>query len=177
MERVLDADNGRIGSRIAWRLKGADDDDRGNSTYYTGLRQWHKTDRAGRLEAYALFDTNHAYYEGRTTDEWGFSSVLLFSFAHPTMRLTAPDGSGEQVYDFLYFIWTRKEGESWRNEFAPAKRILGFYFRSDETYEANTWILLEAGIENVTWFNANDVSLRSNSDLDFKMDSIRVRSI
>ncbi len=178
LTRKLDRNNGQIGSSIHTRLSGADDDDFMNVDYYTAFKLWHQVRETGYLEAYLALRVTNLNYSHTASDEWGFSSFNLSHFTLPQLRILAPDEMWEIKSRVLYnyFEYSRKAFPfvEW---FFPASDIHWFYFKSDQSYLAGSWVLLEAALQNVAWFVANDYSITTGSDVDLWLDRVAVRSV
>ncbi|MCP4263201.1 MAG: hypothetical protein GY774_37685 [Planctomycetes bacterium] len=178
LTRYLDQSNGQIGSSIHTRLSGADDDDFVNVDYYTAFKLWHQVRETGHLEAYLAFRVTNLNYSRTTSDEWGFSSFVLSQFTRPQLRILAPDETWEIKSRLLYNIFEHDQNVFHFVEWVfPTSDIHWFYFKSDQRYSAGSWVLLEAALQNIAWFEANDYSITEVNDVDLRLDRIAVRSI
>lgn len=178
LARYLDSATGRIGSSIKTRLSGADDDDAVDVEYYTGLSVWHTTLGQGQLEGYIAFEFRTSTYSGQVRDEFGFSDATFSQWAKA--RLVAVDAQGPTetthsiVFNYIDVAWG--EDKSWdRIVFRPGD-IHWYYFRTTAGFEQGRAVILEAGIQNVTWFTANDQSITTADDLDLRLERIMVRT-
>jgi hypothetical protein len=178
LTRNLDQSNGQIGSSIHTRLSGADDDDFVNVDYYTAFKLWHQVRETGYLEAYLAFRVTNLNYSRTTSDEWGYSSFMLSQLTRPQLRILAPDETWEIKTRLLYYIWEYDQKAFPFVEWVfPASDIHWFYFKSDQRYSAGSWVLLEAALQNIAWFKANDYSITEANDVDLRLDRVAVRSI
>ncbi len=178
ISHVVDPNTGQLGSSIRWRLDGADNDDEGTATYYTGLRQWHRTgDRTGRLEVDIGLRPSTARYWGRNKDEWGISHVVVHSFARVVLNVLGPDGNWDRQDDAaLYMFFSTRSGFSWSEAIVPSGARITYNVWTDTFYDPGTWVLVEVGLRNVSWFTADDVNIRHNNLLDFDLERMRMRS-
>lgn len=177
LTRYLDLSNGQIGSSIHTRLSGADDDDVVNAKYYTTFKLSHQVREAGYLEAYLALRVVNLYYARTASDEWGFSSYTLSQFTQPQLRILAPDGTWEIKSRLLYnYIEDDHKAFPFVEWVFPSSDIHWFHCRSDQLYSAGDWVLLEAALQNVSWFTADDYSITTASDVDLRLDRVAVRS-
>lgn len=178
LTRILDQSKGQIGSSIRTRLSGADDDDFVNVDYYTAFKMWHQVRETGYLEAYLALRVSKLNYSRNASDEWGFSSFTLSQFTRPQLRILAPDETWEILVRLLYnyFEYERKAFPFLEWVF-PANDIHWFYFKSDKIYSAGSWVLLEAALQNIAWFEANDYSITTVNDVDLLLDRVVIRSV
>ena len=178
LTRYLDTATGHIGSRIATRLSGADDDDFLNVDYYTSLNVWHTVQASGPLEGYVAFEFNASPYSGKVQDEFGFSNATFSQFALARLRAADPQGPTDiqdgRVFNFIDTDWG--DGRSWNNFVSAPQDRHWYYFRTAVGFEQGRAVLLEAGILNTTWFTANDESITTTDDIDLRLDRIMVRS-
>lgn len=183
LTRYLNQNNGRIGSSISTRLKGADNDDSLNAEYYTALKIWHQVPAAGKLEVYLAIRFAKSTYSGSIVDEFGLSDATLNQWAQPQLRILDPDGKWDiQTSSMFNILRTVHGGESklwttWDKEVSTPNDIHWYYFKTDRSFSAGSWLLLEAAIKNVTWFLSDDESITTLSDLDLHLDRVMVRSI
>ena len=109
LKRYLDQNNGRIGSSISTRLKGADNDDFLNAEYYTALKIWHQVPVTGKLVVYLALRFSESTYSGSVVDEFGFSSATLNQWAKPQLRVLDPDGNWDiqttSMFNVLKSLW------------------------------------------------------------------------
>lgn len=180
LERYLDLNTGRIGSRIETKLSGADDDDELTAEYYTAFNVWHTPQQTGPLEVYLAFEFNSSTYSGKVTDEFGFSGMTYGQYALARMSATdsqdanQKDDQGSKIYGFADFLWG--EGRTWSEQAASPRDIHSFYFKTAATFFQGSPVLLEGGVNQGAWFIANDESISTFADLDMRLVDIRVRS-
>jgi hypothetical protein len=180
LTRYLDRTTGRIGSSIATRVSGADDDDDLEADYYTSLNVWHTPLATGPLEVYLAFEFATSTYSGTVTDEFGFSDAIVSQFARArlfTADAQDPVQSETQeslVYNFIDTVWG--DDLSWsRYAFKPRDRHW-YHFKTAAAFQRGSQVLLEGGIRHLTWFEVNDQSVSTEANLDLRLDRIMVRS-
>lgn len=177
LARYLNINNGQIGSSINHRLKGADDNDFVNGVYYTAFQIWHQVQSDGQLEAYLALRVNDIAYSQKASDEFGWSNFTQSQFTRVQLRILGTDENWEKKTKLLYhhFEWTM--GVPINQEWLfPRNDIHSFYLKSDKIYSAGSWVLLEAAIDNYSWFEANDYSITTTNNVNLVMDSVAVRS-
>ena len=178
LARHLDNATGRIGSSIQTRLSDADDDDFLTAEYYTALNVWHTALASGPLEAYLAFEFNTSTYSGEVKDEFGFSDATYTEWARARFLTLDSQGLSQtqesRIFNTIDVDWG--DGDSWSNYVFTPRDIHWYYFKTTASYDQGTSILLEAGIRNMTWFEANDESVKTAVDLDLRLDRIMVRS-
>lgn len=177
LARYLDNNNGQIGSTINTRLKGADDSDFLNAQYATGFQIWHQVQVDGPLEAYIALRVNDIAYSQKFNDEFGWSSFTQSQFTRVELRILGTDEDWEIKIESLYnhFEIPRKViiTKEW---LFPRNDIHSFYFKSDKIYAAGSWVLLNAVVDNYSWFLANDYSIETTNNVNLVMDKVSVRS-
>lgn len=178
LSRYLDAATGRIGSSIKLRVGDAGDDDRASADYYTGINVWHTAQVTGPLEVFLAFEFAVSNNSGTVRDEFGFSSATCHQWAGARLLAMDPLGSSEEqekrILGMIDVFWG--EDGDW-DDFAEYPRDIHMYhFRTAATFQQGRSVLLEAGIENLSWFRANDERVTMADDVDLRLDRIMVRS-
>ena len=79
-----------------------------------------------------------------------------------------------RIFNFIDTDWG--DGESWNDFVSMPRDIHYYYFRTEATFAQGSSLLLEAGVRNMTWFFANDESIKTADDLNLRLDRILVRS-
>ena len=175
----LDMATGECGSAIKTRLSGADDDDDVTVDVLTGLRVWHTAQATGPLEGYIAFEFNTSTYSGTVSDEWGFSDATFSQFARASLRVLNTDGVIDQfesrIFNFIDTSWGGS-GTSWNNFVSTPRDIHYYYFRTEASFAQGSSLMLEAGVHHMSWFIANDMSIKTADDLNLRLDRIVVRS-
>jgi len=178
LTRYLDMATGECGSAIETRLSGADDDDELAVDFSTALRVWHTAQATGPLEGYIAFEFNNSTYSGTVSDEWGFSDATFSQFARASLRVLNTDGVIDEfesrIFNFIDTVWG--SDTFWNNFVSMPRDIHYYYFRTEAVFAQGSSLLLEAGVRNVTWFFANDQSIKTADDLNLRLDRIVVRS-
>jgi hypothetical protein len=178
LTRYLDMATGECGSAIETRLSGADDDDEVAVDFTTALRVWHTAQATGPLEGYIAFEFNNSTYSGTVSDEWGFSDATFSQLARASLRVLNTDGVIDQfesrIFNFIDTDWG--DGASWSNFVSMPRDIHYYYFRTEAAFAQGSSLILEAGVRNMTWFFANDESIKTADDLNLRLDRIVVRS-
>ena len=178
LARHLDNATGQIGSSIQTQLSGADDDDFLTAEYYTALNVWHTALSTGPLEAYLAFEFTTSNYSGQVQDEFGFSDATYTEWARA--RFLALDSQGlsqtqeSRIFNTIDVDWG--DGDSWANYVSKPRDLHWYYFKTAASFDQGASLLLEGGIRNMTWFEANDESIKTAVDLDLRLDRIMVRS-
>ena len=178
LTRYLDAATGDIGSSIKLRVGDAGDDDRASADYYTGLNIWHTVQSTGPLEVFLAFEFAASNNSGTVRDEFGFSDATCHQWAGARLLAVDPLGSSEEqskrIFRMLDFFWG--EDGDW-DDFAEYPRDIHMYhFKTAATFQQGRSVLLEAGIENWSWFRANDERVTMADDVHLRLDRIMVRS-
>ena len=178
LTRYLDMATGECGSAIETRLNGADDDDELGVDFTTALRVWHTAQATGPLEGYIVFEFNNSTYSGTVSDEWGFSDATFSQLARASLRVLNTDGVIDEfesrIFNYIDTDWG--DGESWNNFVSMPRDIHYYFFRTEAVFGQGSSLLLEAGVRNMTWFFANDMSIKTKDDLNLRLDRIVVRS-
>jgi hypothetical protein len=178
LRRYLDPTSGRIGSSIRLQLSDADDDDAAGAEYYTSLLTWHATRGAGRLEVSLWLTFVNSTYAGRVSDEFGLSSATYTQWADVYLRVYNPQGAdvveSKSMFVFADNVWG--DDATWNRQVAAPGDSHKLTFVTTRTYPAGSWLLLDAGIRNVSWFRASDQSVTMSDDLDLRLDAIMVRN-
>ena len=178
LTRYLDMATGECGSAIETRLSGADNDDEVAVDYITALRVWHTAQATGPLEGYIAFEFNNSTYSGTVSDEWGFSSATFSQLARASLRVLNTDGVIDEfesrIFNYIDTDWGN--GESWNNFVSMPRDIHYYYFRTEAVFAQGSSLLLEAGVRNMTWYFADDESIKTADDLNLRLDRIVVRS-
>ena len=176
--RHLDPMTGQIGSSIEAQLSGADNDDFLTAEYYTALTAWHTALATGPLEGYLAFEFRTSTYSGDVSDEFGLSSATFSHFGFARFRVADSVGTEDtqesRIFNFIDTAWG--DDRSWSNYVAKPRDYHWYYFRTDASFDRGTPLLLEAGVHNTTWFEADDQSITMADDLDLRLDRIMVRS-
>ena len=177
LTRYLDMATGECGSAIQTRLSGADDDDDVEVDFLTALRVWHTAQATGPLEGYIAFEFNTSTYSGSVSDEWGFSSATFSQFALASLRVIGVDGpidtQESRIFNFIDTDWG--DGTSWSNFVSMPRDVHWYYFRTEASFAQGSSLLLEAGVRNMTWYFADDESIKTADDLNLRLDRIVVR--
>ncbi|MDP9178491.1 MAG: hypothetical protein M3O61_12495 [Gemmatimonadota bacterium] len=178
LTRYLDLTTGRTGSSIQTHLSGADDDDRLTADYYTGLNVWHTALATGQLEVYLAFEFTTSTYSGKVKDEFGFSNATWHQWGGARFLALESQAKFEtQESRILHVIDTDwGDGASWTNYAEKPRDLHWYYFRTAAEFDQGTSLLLEAGINTLSWFHANDESVTTAEDVDLRLDRIMVRS-
>ncbi|MEO8186363.1 MAG: hypothetical protein ABI580_03255, partial [Burkholderiaceae bacterium] len=178
LTRYLDPATGEIGSAIQTRLSGADDDDSLEAEYYTALQVWHTAQETAPLEGYVAFEFNTSTYSGKVSDEYGFSDATFSQFARASLSVADTQGTLDtqesRIFNFIDTDWGG--GTSWSNFVSAPRDIHWYYFKTEATFAQGSALLLEAGVFNMSWFFANDESIKTADDLNLRLDRIVVRS-
>ena len=178
LTRYLDNITGHIGSAIETRLSGADDDDFLEAEYYTALNTWHTAQTTGPIEGYLAFEFRNSTYSGRVSDEYGFSNATFSQLARARFRVVdsqgALDTQESRIFVFIDTDWG--DGTSWSNFVSAPRDFHWYYFKTTASFAQGSALVLEAGVWNMTWFLADDESIRTANDLDLRLDRIVVRS-
>lgn len=180
LDRHLDPTTGQIGSSIRLRVKGADNSDDSSAEYYTTNKLWHQTTAAGQLEGFMVLGRRTAArFEAKVSDEFGFSTATMIHGCNPQLRVLDPDETWDIQSNFIWgkadFTWG--DGVSWEEHPIRGKNIHWYYFKTERSYSAGAWLLLEAALLNWAWFEADDMSVTLDNDLDLSLLSVRVRSV
>ena len=178
INRYLEPRTGRIGSSISTRLSDADDDESMHAESYTSLNVWHTVLATGVLEGYVTFEFNASTYSGQIRDEFGFSDALVTQYARVRFRAVDTAGASETQVSGIYAHFDNVWGDdaSWNRYVAGPRDRHSYFFRTSFPFEQGRAVLLEAGIDHVTTFGANDQSITTASNLDLRLDRIQVRS-
>lgn len=182
LSRVLDSGTGRIGSSVATRLGGADDDEFVSANYYTSLFAWHTALSTGPIEGYLAFTFNRSPYSGDVQDEFGLSHAIWNQWARARFRVVDSQGLSDTQEAKIFNVidhtrdyeWGNDDG--WESQVAAPGDVHWYHFKTDESFAKGSSLLLEAGVWNYTWFDADDTSVSTLADLDFTLDFIKVRS-
>ncbi len=177
LARYLDSNNGQIGSSINTRLNGADDNDFLNAQYATGFQIWHQVRSHGPLEAYLALRVNDIEYSQKASDEFGWSSFIQAQFTRVQLSILGTDENWEIKAKPLYNHFEHDFGIAINQEWLfPKNDIHSFYLTSDKIYSAGSWVLLNAVVDNYSWFEANDYSIKTTNNVNLVMDNVAVRS-
>jgi hypothetical protein len=177
LARYIDSNNGQIGSSINTRLKGADDSDFLNAQYATGFNIWHQVRADGPLEAYIVLRVNDIAYTQKADDEFGWSDFTQSQFTRVELRILGTDENFEISNKVIYNHFEHDDGVAINHEWLfPRNDIHSFYFKSDKIYAAGSWVLLNAVIDNYSWFKANDYSIKTTNNVHLLMDQLSIRS-
>ena len=178
LTRYLDMATGECGSAIETRLSGADDDDEVAVDFTTALRVWHTAQATGPLEGYMAFEFNNSTYSGTVSDEWGFSDAIFSQLARASLRVLNTDGVIDEFESrmFVFIDTDWGSGTSWNNFVSMPRDFHYYFFRTEAVFAQGSSLLLEAGVRNMTWFFANDESIKTADDLNLRLDRIVVRS-
>jgi hypothetical protein len=180
IERYLESDIGRVGSRIRTSVAGADDDDRVYVEYQTGFNVWHTPQLTGPLEVQLTFAFTNAVFAGKVTDEWFWSDVTHVQFAEAQVRAT--DSQDPNQHDeALRFIdgvtgYKAGENETWSKPVANPFEARSYRCRTAATFSQGSPVLLQAGVRHVTRFETNDQSVSTNANIDLHLTRMEVRS-
>ena len=179
LERHLDASTGACGSAISTRLSGADDDDSVAVVYYTALQVSHTAQATGPLEGFIAFEIRNSTYSGDVSDEWGFSDAIFSQFALARSRVFDLSGGeietmNRRIFNFIDTDWG--DGASWSNFVAMPGDIHWYHFKTEASIPQGMPLVLEAGVENQSWYHANDESIKTADDMDLRLERIVVRS-
>ena len=174
----LDAQAARVGSSIQAKVSGAGDDDFLSASYYTGLNRWHTALDTGPLEVYLGFEFNASTYSGKVTDEFGFSFAVYHQWAGARLTAVGAQGGSEsqrsRILAFIGVAWG--ENDSWDYYAEKPRDMHWYHFRTTTSFQQGEAVLLEGGVENMTWFEANDQSIAMADDVNLRLDRIMVRS-
>jgi hypothetical protein len=190
--RFLDQSSGQIGSSIRLRVDGADNDDTSDATVYTTHKIIHQMPVDGSLEGYIVLkegpqipDPDNFFFEPQATLS-GHISEDLFGYADCFVRQTCivslrvfseVDGwrIGGSSYVSDFGTGDTDGNRSWNIEhfsgFGEHRwfRFMGF------SHDAGTWLMLEAAIENRSYFMSDDFSIDAEIKMNLELESVRVR--
>ena len=79
-----------------------------------------------------------------------------------------------RMFVFIDTDWG--SGTSWNNFVSMPRDFHYYFFRTEAVFAQGSSLLLEAGVRNMTWFFANDESIKTADDLNLRLDRIVVRS-
>jgi hypothetical protein len=173
--QYLNATTGEIGSSIATQL---DDDGSLSVDNYTGLNVWHTPLADGPLEVYLVFEFLNSTYSCEVSDEWGLSDIVFNQWASAVLRVLGTAGIESQrsnIFNVIESIWG--DDYSWSSYAAEPIDQHWYHFETTQSMTQGTPVLLEAGIRNVMWCDANNQSITTIDDIHLRLLKIMVRTI
>jgi hypothetical protein len=176
LARRVDTASAALGSSIRTRVEDAGDDSFVDVEYYTALHAWHTAFADGPIEGYVALQFRSSRYSGRSTDEYGFSGATYNQYARAGLKVTDPQGPVDARESRIFNVTGADEGH-WDDEAASPGDVHWYYFRTSASFAQGRPLVLEAGVRNVTWFQANDMGVTIDDDLDLRLDRIMVRSV
>lgn len=180
MDRYVNSDTGRVGSRLRTSVAHPDNDDRVSVEYYTGINFWHVPQSTGPLEIVLTFAFPEARFAGKITDEIGFSDCTISQFAEARIRVVDSqdptqfaDSSALMISRSRYLDghdarWDELQTQPYESRSYRLKTLWGF--------TQGSTVLIDAGVNHVTRFTTDDESVSSLANVDLILARVDVSS-
>jgi hypothetical protein len=173
--QYINKTTGEIHSTLDTQL---DDDGSLSADIYNALNVWHTPLADGRLECYLVFQFLNSTYSGEVKDEWGLSDIVYNQWAYAVLRVL--DSSGlldsqrSKIFNVIDSIWG--EDDFWTSYAAEPFDQHWYHFETAQAMSQGNPVLIEAGIRNVTWFDADNQSIKTSDDIHMRLLKIMVRT-